>query len=337
MKMQHTCFAIVACAAAMTVSAKAQTSGVITGCLSRSNSVLHVVSSAAECDSKTESVVTWLQNGPQGPQGVPGLPGAQGAAGAKGATGAQGPIGKMGVLGPAGLQGATGPIGPTGAAGAAGVQGFPGPTGPIGPAGPTGSALVPVVTWFTDTIVLPPSASVTSDLYLTCPGNGILVDVGCGSRDYDDRSIYTIDLYYLGVDENPGNAFEGTAVQTMRCRVGNKDYIAPSKSHTVAYSAACLTTVPASTKSSAANSSSGANAKVYSMCSYDPDTQHPCTRADAVVTAPSERRMAEPTPAAIAKAQAQAIADEVAETAASATGKPAITPTHKKVTLWFEN
>ncbi len=84
--------------------AGAQSSNVITSCVSKLTSVSRIVPSAASCNANTETVTYWNQTGPQG---------------------ATGPIG------PAGPQGVAGPTGPTGTTGATGS------TGPAGPAGPT--------------------------------------------------------------------------------------------------------------------------------------------------------------------------------------------------------
>jgi hypothetical protein len=97
------------------------------------------VDAPASCP-KSQTVVSWNENGAMGPPGAAGKNGLDGAAGPTGATGprgADGAPGAAGATGPGGADGhdgAPGPAGPTGATGATGPAG-----GPIGPAGPTGA------------------------------------------------------------------------------------------------------------------------------------------------------------------------------------------------------
>jgi len=79
--------------------------GVISGCYSKSGGTLRVIDSSVTTCGSNETLLTWIQTGPQGPIGPMGPQGPQGATGPTGATG---PVG------------ATGPTGPTGPAGASG-------------------------------------------------------------------------------------------------------------------------------------------------------------------------------------------------------------------------
>jgi hypothetical protein len=97
-------------ATTMPVLSHAQTSAIISACVSKTTGVTRVVPAAANC-SAAENFVQWNQQGPMG------LTGATGAAGATGATGATGGIGPAGPTGPTGTTGATGATGATGPAG----------------------------------------------------------------------------------------------------------------------------------------------------------------------------------------------------------------------------
>jgi hypothetical protein len=103
----------------------ATTNTVINACYNKQTGIARIVSSPSQC-LRTETAVSWNEQGPAGPPGP---------VGAKGATGPQGPAGAKGAAGPAG---SAGPQGPAGAAGPAGPAGAVGPAGPAGPAGATG-------------------------------------------------------------------------------------------------------------------------------------------------------------------------------------------------------
>lgn len=305
-------------AAAASALVRAQTANVITACVSNKNEVAHIVASAADCKAKRETVVFWNQTGPQGAQGIVGATGAIGVAGPTGATGPQGLTGPVGRTGPQGSEGAAGPYGRQGATGVQGPVGVAGPTGPVGPQGAAGNPPLAVVTWFTDkyTLDFKTGNSVVADLYLTCPGSSILVGAGCdgGSQAISD----------IGADTNVGNQSTGTAVQTMTCKVKYANASGVYSSEQVSYSAGCLSM----------QSAASATAKVYRMCSYDPDTQQPCTKADAVAMSPSARLQAGPTAEESTGSRAKAIVAGDARTVALAAGQSA---GHKKVTLWFED
>ena len=107
--------------------------------------------------------------GPQGPPGNPGATGATGAQGPKGDTGAQGPQGIQGIQGPTGATGPTGPAGadstvpgPQGPQGATGATGPAGATGATGPSGAQGQQGIPVISYSTATVTLPPINSTVS-------------------------------------------------------------------------------------------------------------------------------------------------------------------------------
>jgi hypothetical protein len=98
---------------------------VIHGCYSKRGGSLRVVAASAKC-ARSESAISWNQQGPRGPVG------AKGAAGQAGRPGANGTNGTNGAPGASGAPGPTGPTGPTGARG---------PSGPTGPTGPSGVTL----------------------------------------------------------------------------------------------------------------------------------------------------------------------------------------------------
>lgn len=88
----------------------------ITGCIDKKSGVLRI---SANC-SKSETLISWNQ------QGIQGDVGAQGPAGVNGTDGATGPQGEQGLQGPRGSDGANG------------MQGPSGPAGPRGATGPSG-------------------------------------------------------------------------------------------------------------------------------------------------------------------------------------------------------
>jgi hypothetical protein len=73
------------------------------------------------CNPKSETEITFAQQGPKGDQGLPGP---------KGDTGPQGPKGDQGDTGPQGPKGDTGPQGPKGDTGPQGEKGDPGKDAP---------------------------------------------------------------------------------------------------------------------------------------------------------------------------------------------------------------
>jgi Collagen triple helix repeat (20 copies) len=90
--------------------------GVIHGCYKRTEGQLRVIDpgQGGSC-RRSETALTWSQQGPQG------VPGPQGAAGPQGPTGDTGPQGPVGLTGPAGAVGPAGPAGPAGAQGPPGT------------------------------------------------------------------------------------------------------------------------------------------------------------------------------------------------------------------------
>jgi hypothetical protein len=123
------------CSLAAATASLAASASEIHMCVNISKGTVRLVASAADCNLKTETALTWNSVGPKGPAGPEGPRGVQGkvgAAGPKGATGATGPAGATGPQGPQGATGATGATGPTGATGATGAAGATGPQGPGG-------------------------------------------------------------------------------------------------------------------------------------------------------------------------------------------------------------
>lgn len=112
--------------AATAVAAIPGDGGVITGCYELRTGTLRVVDSGELC-RRTESRLSWNQEGERGPTGPAGPQGGRGPTGPAGADGAQGE---------------RGPTGPTGAAGAPGAQGERGPTGATGAPDPAVAAFV---------------------------------------------------------------------------------------------------------------------------------------------------------------------------------------------------
>lgn len=118
------------------VSGLGTSSNVVTACVTPKTGFVRIIDPAAgqRC-FKTETQITWNQDGAAGdpgPQGPPGPPGPKGDIGDKGDQGDPGSPGAIGPTGSPGAPGATGPVGPPGPPG---VQGAPGPEGPAGESG----------------------------------------------------------------------------------------------------------------------------------------------------------------------------------------------------------
>ncbi len=293
MKHSFSALAALSCVAAfaITVPATAQNYNIITSCVSKLTSVSRIVPSAASCNANTETVTYWNQTGPQGPQGATGATGAAGATGATGATGARGAQGTQGPAGPTGNTGATGPAGPTGntgATGPAGPTGNTGATGPAGPTGPTGATgpqgpagtnpTYSTNTYF-QTISVPANTDVTG--YQACPTGQSYLSASCGAR-IDGRTNGTGSVYVLYSGFNPNNS------QQAACYIQNGD----SNAHNVIEGVTCLQQVSANSSTEAdtfaknakvALASAATNTNVIKSCTYNPDTQQPCTAADASV------------------------------------------------------
>ena len=89
------------------------TSKVITVCYSKSNGAMRLIDKAtkAKCNVKTETELSWNQQGAKGDagtNGINGLPGAKGDPGINGINGLAGPKGDTGSVGPQGPAGAGG-------------------------------------------------------------------------------------------------------------------------------------------------------------------------------------------------------------------------------------
>jgi hypothetical protein len=113
--------------------------GQLQGCYATKTGDLRVVADAAECDSKSETAISWAQTGPagaSGPAGATGAPGPKGDPGPQGEPGAAGEQGPRGERGPAGSDGQPGSQGEPGEQGPQGERGEPGPQGEKGDPGP---------------------------------------------------------------------------------------------------------------------------------------------------------------------------------------------------------
>ena len=103
---------------------------VIDACAAKKTGALREVASLSSC-KKSDTKLSWNEQGPTGPagpSGAAGPTGATGAAGPTGATGPTGPTGATGAAGPTGATGATGPTGPPGSANAWSLTGNSGTT-----------------------------------------------------------------------------------------------------------------------------------------------------------------------------------------------------------------
>lgn len=93
--------------------------GTITGCYDSKlgTGVLRVIDASQQC-LRSETRITWNQQGQPGAAGPAGQQGPKGDTGAQGPAGPAGPAGEQGPKGDTGPQGPQGPQGPAGAAGA---------------------------------------------------------------------------------------------------------------------------------------------------------------------------------------------------------------------------
>ncbi len=147
------------------------------------------------------------------------------------------------------------------------------------------------------------------DYYPTCPSDTFVIGAACGVRDASDNDPSII-VDYVGPSNQDGQLASNPPTQA-RCSLSNN--FGPSTA--IAYAVGCLS-VTAPTSSAAA---------VYKSCSYNPDTETPCTEADAVVTDPK---------------LAADLGSVLSQTASAAPATPGTTPVKKhtrKVTLWFRN
>ena len=150
--------------------------GAINGCYDKTNGNLRVlVPGAKNSCRRSESRISWNQQGPAGATGAVGPAGPGGPAGPQGPagpTGAAGANGNAGSAGPSGATGATGDTGPTGATGATGPAGPSGPTGPSGPSGPAGvGGALSSLTYVTTTVSWHPANPAAYQYYgeAVCP------------------------------------------------------------------------------------------------------------------------------------------------------------------------
>ena len=300
--------------------------------------------------------------GAVGPQGLTGAAGATGAQGIAGATGSQGVVGPAGVnyrgnfsssttysqgdvvlYNNALYEETTGagtavtgvspttpgtytlflPAGPAGAAGVMGANGATGATGPAGPNGATGpagagSSLTYTIHYYQNITVADAAPAGSYDVHssqVACPVPEIAIAASCGYQ-YPVGNA-TFDQHNLNVN------YAGLGY-------GSDVTVAPTQ-------ASCLTTNSATNTRNvltgvsclAAVSTSSANAApaVVKSCTYDPDTQAPCTAADAVPGTEVHPGVFQSAAAAASTNVAQA-----ATAASQGNGTPKV---KKSVTLWF--
>ncbi len=168
---------------ALVPSAHAQSTTVITSCVSNLSGVSRIVASPAACQPGLEHIVQWNEQGPAGP---------------KGATGATGPTGPRGIPGPIGERGLTG------ATGATGPQGPTGATGATGPQGPAGSGAGYTIHTYFDTKTLPKNSH---GAYVNaCPSAEVVVSASCGYQSETEEQDQTnVVLNYAGLDPGRNN------------------------------------------------------------------------------------------------------------------------------------
>lgn len=281
-------------------AAHAQSPTLITACVSNLTGVSRIVAAPSLCQAGLEQVVQWNQKGatgPEGPTGHPGLPGRPGPQGIAGPQGPAGPIGHPGIPGRPGPQGIPGPQGPAGATG---------PTGPAGPVGPAGSGSDYTIHFYSKTDNIPGHPSLNtyevSQFRDVCPGAEIAIAASCGYQaENNTRDQHNVIIDYAGLDVND-------PTHTL-CLITNTS----SDSRNLNTGVSCLA------KTSAASAGS-----VVKYCTYDPDTQAPCTEADAILFDP------------VADKQQAAAKLKLAEETAAATPGQIRKPQHS-VTLWFRS
>jgi hypothetical protein len=208
-----------------------------------------------------------------------------------------------------------GPQGQMGETGAAGPQGPSGPTGPQGPAGTNGPSYT--IHYYNEVPSVAGNGGTAGDytpagFAINCPAPEIPVSASCGYQlpsgtATDDQHNIVVNYAGLGF-----GAYGSTAgVTGGYCQFTNQ---ADSNSRNVLVGVSCLATVPAS------------SASVVKSCSYDPDTQLPCTAAEALPATESSPNVFTAAPGATGPGTPGA---------AIATQSSGTHKTEKTVTLWF--
>ncbi len=195
------------------------------------------------------------------------------------------------------------------AQGATGAQGVAGPTGPTGPPGPA-STLAYTINFYSHTLTVKggtgvPPFNVASD-GAVCHVGELPIAASCGYQSsvetHDQRNL---SVNYAGLDPSNASAslclFTNTSTDARNTTVG----------------VSCLAQV---------NTGNAAAAQVVKSCTYNPDTQPPCTEADATVYDPVADK---------AQALARVEALNAAGPAVPSTGG---TPkVQRSVTRWFRD
>ena len=219
----------------------------------------------------------------------------------------QGPQGATGATGPAGAPGVMGPRGLTGPQGNQGAQGLTGPAGPAGATGPAGSASAYTIHFYVKTHTLQGTSGydVGYDTNV-CPSKEVAVAASCGYQ-YTQATLdqHNVSVNFEGLDTDNHNAalclMTNTSSDTRNTNVG----------------VSCLAQVTITADAAAA---------VIKSCTYNPDTEEPCTEAMATVYDPTASKSIAVSPttneqlATISQAQTES--------------KPTV---HRSVTLWFRN
>jgi hypothetical protein len=210
-----------------------------------------------------------------------------------------------------GAQGAQGPVGSIGPAG---------PAGPTGPAG-AGSNLTYSINTYAGLFAAPADSVVA--LSANCPSGEVAVSSSCGhysTAEALDQHYVVVD--YSGLNFNTTihglNQTQSTNVMGASCLLTNHD---TANSQTVVHGVSCL--------ASSSVASTTVAAQVVKSCTYNPDTQSPCTAAEAVPAT-------ETSPGVFKAASSQA--GSGVATASSPTAAVQSNGAHKatkSVTLWF--
>lgn len=214
--------------------------------------------------------------GATGSAGMTGATGATGIAGPSGATGAAGGTGISGATGSTGATGKTGATGSTGSTGAAGKTGATGSAGPEGNTGATGAAGAGSSLYYavnTYSVSYNYSGNSYGATTIQCPSGQTAIAASCGYGGGDNEYQRGITLNYSGINYN-NNA------QAL-CLWNN------SSNDSVPFVAGVSCFSSSSTQSNAA--------QTVSFCAYNPNTQAPCTAADAQVYTPGANATLSPS------------------------------------------
>jgi hypothetical protein len=196
-----------------------------------------------------------------------------------------------------------------------------GPTGPQGPAG-AGSSLLYAIHYYQSVETVPAAGlggDSTDSATEYCPASETPIAASCG---YQAPTVtadqHNLVVNYSGLDSSHAGSGTPTGGQ---CLVSNS----ATNTRNIIVGVSCF--------ASSSASSTNASAAVVKSCTYDPDTQKPCTAADAVAATQMNSTLFQSAKLQASSGEAQAAA-ETSVSAATVDGN-GTRKTKKTVTLWF--